>query len=262
MLLGEKVNDFDVYMSNEKAAEAIAQYYVKKFTERNAKKIESMPKPYNPEVRKTTLTNVKGVEEERIVIWMKSAGVASEESEDDYYSVTDPRTFAETIINEAKEDTGEKYRPMFLSQNAITLSNKIQIIIRFYGSPEEIHDNYDFQHAKCWYNYKENKLSLDPEAMECLLSRTLIYRGSLYPIASLYRMRKFIERGWRISAGQITKIAWQISEIDLKNMDIVREQLTGVDQQYLYQLIQSLNSVEPEKIDSTYVATIIDKIFD
>ena len=30
---------------------------------------------------------------------------------------------------------------------------------------------------------------------------------------------------------------------------------------YQYQLIEALNNVEPEKIDSAYVAAIIDKIY-
>ena len=75
-------------------------------------------------------------------------------------------------------------------------------------------------------------------------------------------MKKFLERGWRITAGQQMKIMWQISEIDLKDYSILREQLTGVDMAYMYQLINALQHVDPEKMNSAYVATIIDKIFD
>ena len=94
-----------------------------------------------------------------------------------------------------------------------------------------------------------------------MLSRELKYKGSLYPIASIFRTKKFIERGWRITAGQMLKIMWQISEIDLRKRDVLREQLTGVDQAYMSQLIGALQDVDEEKINATYVGAIIDRIF-
>lgn len=266
MLLGEKINDYDIYLKTKEATKSLAEYYVKKFMEFNGDKFNGMEVKYIPEVREEKLKNIKGTEEERIVIFMKSAGVASEtQDEYRYYELggmDDATEFAANLAEEIKDDSKPKYRPIFLSQNAITLSDKMQIVIRFYGNPDEIHENYDFQHAKCWYDYDKNHLHLDPEALECLLSRTLIYRGSLYPIASIFRMKKFLERGWRISAGQQLKIMWQISEIDLKDHDVIREQLTGCDAAYLFQLVDALSKTDPEKIDSAYVSTIIDKIFD
>lgn len=266
MLLGEKINDYDIYLKTKEATKALAEYYVKKFMEFNGDKFNGMEVKYIPEVREEKLKNIKGTEEERIVIFMKSAGVASEtQDEYRYYELggmDDATEFASTLAEEIKDDSKPKYRPIFLSQNAITLSDKMQIVIRFYGNPDEIHENYDFQHAKCWYDYDKNHLHLDPEALECLLSRTLIYRGSLYPIASIFRMKKFIERGWRISAGQQLKIMWQISEINLKDYDVIREQLTGCDAAYLFQLVDALSKTDVDKIDSAYVSTIIDKIFD
>jgi hypothetical protein len=266
MLLGEKVHDYDVYMKTKDAAKQLAIYYVSKFKELNGDKFDAMEISYQPIVKEETLKNIKGVEEERVVIYMKSAGVASETQEEYAYyemrDMDDATEFAAQLSEEIKDSSKPRYRPIFLSQNAITLSDKMQIVIRFYGSPDEIHENYDFAHAKNYYDYDKNYLHLDPEALECLLSRTLIYRGSLYPIASIFRMKKFLERGWRISAGQQLKIMWQISEIDLKDHEVMREMLVGVDQAYLYQLVEALSKTDPEKIDSAYVSTIIDKIFD
>lgn len=266
MLLGEKVNDYDIYFKTKETTKLVAEYYVNKFN--NMKRIEVGDGviPYEPCVKEETITNIKGQSEDRVVIYIKSAGVVGEEQGTYQYfeGQTEDETakFAESLIVDANEDTGEKYRPVFMSQNAITLSHKMQIVIRFYGEPEQIHDNYDFAHAMCWYDYKDNRLELSAEAMECMLSRTLVYRGSLYPIASIFRAKKFIERGWRITAGQLLKIMWQISEIDLKKPEVLREQLTGVDQAYMHQLIEALKSVDAEKINSTYVAEIIDRIFD
>jgi hypothetical protein len=118
------------------------------------------------------------------------------------------------------------------------------------------------KHVMCYWDHAREELSLPAESLEALLSRTLVYKGSLYPIASIFRMKKFIERGWRITAGQQLKIMWQISEIDLTNMEILREQLTGVDMAYMHQLIEAAKDIDPEKMNSAYISTIIDRIFD
>lgn len=263
MLLGEKVNDFDVYFRDKETAVAVAHYYVNKFNGRKRKGEDEVH--YEPEVKQDQMINIKGVTEDRVIIYMKSAGVAAEDQGSyAYFEMRDgeeAEKFAESLLNEVGNG-GEKYRPIFLSRNAITLSDKIQIVIRFFGSPTEIHDNYDFVHAMCYYDYAKDDLVLPAEAMEALLSRSLIYKGSLYPIASIFRTKKFLERGWRITAGQQLKIMWQISELNLQDRAVFTEQLTGVDQAYMRQLISALSGVEPEKIDSAYVSTIIDKIFD
>lgn len=153
------------------------------------------------------------------------------------------------------------FRPVFLSENAITLSNKVQLVIRFSGEPETLHENYDFAHAMCSYRYDTDKLICPPEALECILSKTLIYKGSLYPLASIFRLRKFYERGWRITAGQLLKVMFQISNLDLKDRNTLREQLIGVDQAYMYQLLRELENNEG-KVDTTYLAKLVDEIFE
>jgi len=255
MLMGERINDFDLYFRTFETTKQIAEYYVSKF-DGNLK----------PEVQVQDKLNIKSEEEHRVVIWIQSAGVASEKSTKYQYFETlgedEVIEYTESLITESQDTIKPKYRPVFLSENAITLSDKVQLITRFYGEPNEIHDNYDFVHAMCYWDHRNQDLVLPAEAMEAMLSRTLIYRGSLYPIASIFRMKKFIERGWRITAGQQLKIMWQISEIDLSNWDTLKEQLTGVDMAYMFQITEALKDVPSEKIDSSYVAVIIDKIFD
>jgi hypothetical protein len=264
MAMGDKVNDYDVYFRTIQTTFMVADYYVKKFKELNGF-MKTAVASCDPVVRKEVLHNIKNQEEERVVIYIKSAGVAGEEQKEYRYFESAPPSaaeeFAESLVADEKEGK-PKYRPVFLSQNAITLSDEMQIVIRFYGEPKQIHDNYDFVHAMCYYDYATGALNMPAEALEAMMSRTLIYKGSLYPIASIFRAKKFIERGWRITAGQLLKIMWQISEIDMKDYNILREQLTGVDQAYMYQLVSALKDVDPEKINSAYITTIIDKVFE
>ena len=235
MLLGEQANDFDLYFKTKETTLLIAKYYANLFNKTHCT-INGI------EVTEKTVTNIKGEEEERVISFIESSGIAKEP--DGY-----------------KNKEKIKYRPVFISENAITLSDKVQLVTRFYDEPDKIHDNYDFVHATCYFDVKNNELVTPEKALLSLMSRTLVYHGSLYPIASVFRTKKFINRGWRITAGQQLKMMWQISEINLKDYETIREQLTGVDQAYLFMLISALKNVDPEKINSSYVADIIDDIF-
>lgn len=271
MLLGEKVNDYDVYFRTYETTLKVAKYYVNEFNKANDLTTDGNAREYKPVVKEETRENIKGESEKRVILWMQSAGVAAEEQgEYSYFESLPPAEAAEfmasTMMDMAKAEEEAKkkdpYRPVFMSENAITLSDKVQLVTRFYGEPTEIHSNYDFVHAMCYYDHKADKLEFSAEALEALLSRTLVYKGSLYPVASIFRAKKFIERGWRITAGQLLKIMWQISEIDLTKPSVLREQLTGVDMAYMWQLINALQDVDPEKINSVYVAELIDRIFE
>lgn len=248
MLLNEPVNDFDIYFTSFETTQLVAEYYVKKF-------IETHPECDETAVQIQDKTNIKGETETRVCIIVPSEGIAGTNPDDEE---NEPLEQKEELTT---EENADPYQPVFLSENAITLTDKIQIVIRFYGQPDKIHSNYDFAHAMSWYRHKGNVLELNPLALECLLSKTLIYKGSLYPICSIFRVRKFIDRGWKISAGELLKIMWQISEIELSDIDVLREQLTGVDAAYFTSLIEAIKEAGPEKLNSSYVSHVIDKIF-
>lgn len=244
MAMGDQVNDYDIYMRTKEATVALAEYYISKGEGLTASEMK---------VEVGEVENIKGESEERVRVVIESSGVASEAPEEE--------CFDEDILEPFDdEDEGEKYRPVFISENAITLSHSVQIITRFFGEPDKIHDNFDFIHAMCYYDLSKNSLSMPIEAVRSMQSKSLYYKGSLYPLCSLFRMRKFIKRGWKISAGEILKIAMQISVIDLKDRKILREQLTGVDQLYFNYLYDAIDSIEGD-ITDTYVAEIIDRIF-
>lgn len=179
---------------------------------------------------------------------------------------------ADEIPSETMEETTEikeSFRPVFLSTNAITLSDKIQLVFRFYGEPDKIHDTFDYIHCMCYWASWENKLYYTTEALDSIINKELKYVGSKYPICSVLRMRKFISRGWTINAGQILKMAFQISELRLDDIAVLEDQLVGVDSLYFMSAIESLKAMQAEKMkngesftyDSTYLSSIIDKVF-
>lgn len=284
MLLGEPVNDYDVYLATNKSAYLLADHYCKEFIKRrNLKSGDTHAIPevrmYYPEKMFTPETMYHTVDDPNLKpgIFIQSVGVISESSEttqeyrffeleplestamdsftEEAFAVLDP------VGNPALENAPH-YRPVFMSQNAITLSDKIQVVLRFTGDPEKIHENFDYVHATNYYTYRDNRLELNSRALESLLSKSLRYSGSKYPICSLFRMRKFLDRGWRITAGEITKMAFQISELNMRDPSVLREQLTGVDAAYFHQLIRMIYSDRSNgvEIDSSYVMELIDSL--
>lgn len=53
----------------------------------------------------------------------------------------------------------------------------------------------------------------------------------------------------------------QISELDLTNPAVLEDQLTGVDSAYFIELMSKLRDKDPEKVNSAYLAELIDRIF-
>jgi len=236
MLLDEQVNDYDVYFTDAPTALAVARYYATIFS--------------------TTPPEVTLDEAGRV--FFKADRIGGNPA----LRMDDPNpedSGAQEAIDAAANDG--TYRPLFISPNAITLSDGVQIIIRFYGSPDEIHSNYDFVHCtNCWES-STGKLTLRAAALEALLTKELRYVGSKYPLCSIIRTRKFIKRGWSINAGQYLKMALQLNELDLLDISTLQDQLIGVDSAHFRMLLSQIAESDPEKVNTGYIIEIIDRLF-
>lgn len=271
MLLGEPINDFDCYFRDKETTVAAAKYYLDRFHPEQATGIK-------------TKMHVDDSAADRVRIVIKSAGIASEDGTDEPYRYFEgrPAEEADAYVGEIMTDPGDiedrygemeegalgtkddgkpQYRPVFMSTNAITLSHRVQIILRFFGEPNVIHENFDFAHCTNYWKSWDDELVLRPAALEALLSRELRYVGSKYPVCSLIRLRKFIARGWVVNAGQILKMVMQVNELDLKNVQVLQDQLTGVDAAYFFQLMTQIKEKDPEKVNAAYLVEIIDRMF-
>jgi hypothetical protein len=243
MLLGEEINDYDFYFRTKRTTVEVAKYYAEmigRYRDVCNKKMLYKTPLVTTEMRE----NIKGDKEERVLF---TSGGKQEREEDPL------------LLERFKE---AKAIPVYITENAITLKGDIQLVIRFYGEPSEIHENYDFVHCSCHYDYFTNELILPQAALESILQKNLIYTGSLYPIASVFRLRKFIKRGWSITAGQILKMQFQISGIDLLDLEVLKEQLLGVDRSYMQNFLEALEKRDPKYINADYLANLIDEVFE
>jgi hypothetical protein len=267
LLTGEPVNDYDVYFRTKESCITVAKYYIDRWNTDHPNKHASL-------MWGTLLEEVTGIDNGQVKVYVKSKGVADE---DEISSNTIACDF-ETNLHEdeavgidsekitEQEDNGKgKYRPRFITSNAITLSNKIQIVTRFYGEVADIHKNYDFAHCTCAWSSWDNEVFLPRKALECIINKELYYVGSQYPLCSIIRTRKYIERGYHINAGQYVKMAMQLNALDLTNVDVLEDQLTGVDTAYFQMMINALKEHKEEtgndKVDMGYAMELISKLF-
>lgn len=271
MLLREKVNDFDIYFKTKKAVTMVCDYYLKqlsniKIQAYDKKKVESQDTTDWEEGwddQWSVFRQTFPEDEDRVKIWIPGIAYWSESDNLLLEEVEELDVF-KTILGDVEPPTKEEkkaYRVVYVTENAISLSDQIQLVVRFYGDVNEIHSNYDFVHATNYYDYKENKLDLKPEALESLLIKELRYVGSKYPLTSVIRTKKFIQRGWTVTAGTYLKILLQLNELNLKDPVVLQEQLIGVDIAYFTQLINAIRNVKEENLTYEYISTIIDKIF-
>lgn len=248
MLLKEDVNDYDIYIQDMDVLIRLAKYYARCEVLDGRKRLQYLQDSF-PDINHDDPLDKDG---NRYVAeqYVRLSNLKPDQVKLDINGA------GERI----EQEEGTHYLPVFYSQNAISLSDDIQIVLRFNGSPEQIHKTFDFIHATNYFTFREN-LVLNKDALESLITKNLSYQGSLYPLTSVIRMKKFIGRKWTINAGEILKMMFQISELDLTNIEVLEEQLIGVDVAYFSTLVEALRNVDKSEITSSYINTLIDKIF-
>lgn len=290
MIHNETPKDFDCYFRTKESVLKVAQYYADKWNEKHKNqenKVNYKTKVFvldgeNPSQELLDYFHVKDIKEseaillsncspERIKMIFPSDGIVGnpEEVRAEEELGMNPKKVIEELdeikAEEIIEKEKNKYFPVFISSNAITLSDGIQIVVRFYGEPDKIHETYDFIHTTAYWDNGNEVLEIPKKVYEHVINKTLVYTGSLYPVCSIFRVRKFIERGWTINAGQLLKMCMQISQLDLMDINVLEDQLIGVDSLYFMNLINQFRKNKEKdpnfQLTANYIMSIIDKIF-
>ena len=182
LLLGDTVNDYDIYFTKEETALKVASHYAKdKVTE-----IASAPGTVNITVRSSG-------------IWLNT------------------------------NEELKPYEPKCITGNAISLNDKVQLITKFVGTPDEVHKNFDFVHCMCYYDPFGNNLVVpcgrcgkhDDEGVE-------VPRVAL-PSCQRHSYPQVHQEGWSINAGQYLKMILQLQGLNLYDLNVLKDQLMGVD---------------------------------
>ena len=143
--------------------------------------------------------------------------------------------------------------PLFYTKSAITLKNKIQLIVKYFGNEKDVIKKFDFQHTHCYYSLYTDKLFISDEAMDCITNKKLVYTAKGFQLSSFFRMKKFLKRGWDISFPEMLKIAYKISMLDLNDIDILDEQLVGVSTGFCTDFLDKIKQEEGKITEDSFL---------
>jgi hypothetical protein len=156
------------------------------------------------------------------------------------------KKYFETAHTKNKDD---KFHVKLITDNAINLSDKIQLITKFWGDPSFVTDEFDWQHIKSWYSCKEEKLYLTSDVYQLVVEKELIYTGSDYPLSSLMRLKKYIKKGWNVSNTTMLHIALDIVA-SFNKMEAERQfEQTKHNKEILEKIGQKIANMPQEEFD-------------
>lgn len=242
---GLPVNDFDIYIQDMDVLIALAEYYCPGKVLDGRKREEYL----------NSIMSAYEIDDNMSMMAVRYKTLKEDQVKLNIFSTGEKKQLVKDIAG-----TPIKYQVAFLSQNAISLTDDIQIVLRFSGDVEKIHSTFDFIHATNYFTFAGG-LTTNIEALQSIITKTLRYQGSLYPLTSVIRMKKFIQRGWTVNAGEILKMLFQVSELDLKDIFVLEEQLIGVDVAYFAKLIDVLKDHKRNEITNSMLSTLIDEVF-
>ena len=99
------------------------------------------------------------------------------------------------------EEVNENYRESsnlpdgrLITENAITLKTKVQLITKNYGSPDQIRKTFDFVHCLPWYDPALDKLYISKQQYDLCMAKKLLVNN--IDAVTKHRKNKFFEKGW------------------------------------------------------------------
>lgn len=106
--------------------------------------------------------------------------------------------------------------------NALTLpTDKIQLITRRFGPPNTIVGQFDWLHTTGFVY--QGELNMSVYAGHCAQIKKLVYNPTCaHPFHALYRLPKFIRRGYSIDLENLIALAQGLQTINLDDEDEMR----------------------------------------
>ncbi|MBA7551983.1 hypothetical protein ES705_44534 [subsurface metagenome] len=117
---------------------------------------------------------------------------------------------------------------------------RVQLIKKLYGLPYYVIDHFDFTICMAAYVPVDNKIVLEKDFLYHLSGKELHYRIGEYPLASLWRAKKYLKKGFNFPAVEIIKLALTINNLNIKDYKGLKEQLEGIDTLFLMDLTNAL----------------------
>jgi hypothetical protein len=138
------------------------------------------------------------------------------------------------------------YELSYKSDSAKTYTKdgvKVQVISTslISGSAQQVIDQFDYTICMGAYDFEGMTFVLHENFVEHIARKELYYNtAGKYPISSLFRLRKYIKKGYTIPGLEIIKLALSINNLKMTSFRDLRGQLMGIDILFLKTLTDKL----------------------
>lgn len=115
-----------------------------------------------------------------------------------------------------------------------------QLICAAFGESDVVIRQFDFTCCMAAWRVPYEFI-LDENFMKHCAQRRLVFNVNAgYPICSMWRVSKFIKRGWRLSGLEAIKLGLAINNLKMKDHKELKRQLMGIDTLFLKELTDGL----------------------
>ena len=165
--------------------------------------------------------------------------------------------FYQGDLDRAKEYFDDKFVLKYSTPNAYSYS-KDKIRVQLIRSPHFVDrgiaallDEFDFTVCMGAFYFSDEMFCLSDRFLLDLSRKELKFNvNAKYPLSSLFRVRKYLSKGYTISGTDIIKIGLSINNLDMKTYSDLKDQLLGIDTAFLQELTDKLMS--PEYAEKRY----------
>jgi len=164
----------------------------------------------------------------------------------------------------------ESFKLIFASENAnlykhTPTNQKYQVIFCSYyleNDPPSVYEHFDYTVCKAAYSFWFDDFYFDPRFFTDLAQRRLFFtQSTLFPINALYRVKKYISKGFTISGSELIKIALAIHNLKINTLSDLKKHLMGIDTVLIKALLNDLTLKEHEKYDySIFIIQLLNYI--
>lgn len=103
------------------------------------------------------------------------------------------------------------------------------VFFKKFTSVQEIFDSFDFSCVMGGYHIKEERFYLSNNFLLDNISKIIKFNtNTSYPIMSLLRVKKYVDRGFYISRNEMLKICLKISQLEITSFDILKKHMGGM----------------------------------
>jgi hypothetical protein len=142
-------------------------------------------------------------------------------------------------------DVAKTYQKNDLKLQAIIIPETIL------QNSKDIIDQFDYTICMGLFDFDTHEFLLNENFLEHVARRELYYNiYAKYPLASLFRMRKYIQKGYSISGSEIIKLGLSVNNLKMENYLDLKKQLQGIDTLFLKELTDTL--LKPEYAEKRY----------